>query len=76
MLVFTRKRGEAITIGDGIRIEVLRTGRDGVRIGVVAPPDVAVHRHEIYEQIREANQRAAAGPQDLGEVARRLRDRR
>jgi carbon storage regulator len=75
MLVFTRKRHEAIMIGDGIRIEVLRVGRDGVRLGVVAPPDVAVHRREIYEQIREANQRAASSPQDPGAVARRLRER-
>jgi carbon storage regulator len=75
MLVFTRKRHETITIGDGIRIEVLRVGRDGVRLGVVAPPDVAVHRKEIYDQIREANQKAASSPQDLGAVAERLKRR-
>ena len=72
MLVFTRKRHETIMIGDGIRIEVLRVGRDGVRLGVVAPPEVPVHREEIYEQIRAANQKAASGPQDLSQVARRL----
>ena len=73
MLVFTRKRDETIMIGDGIRIEVLRIGRDGVRLGVVAPPDVPVHRKEIYDQIRDANQRAAAAPPDPSEVAKRLR---
>ena len=73
MLVFTRKRDETIMIGDGIRIEVLRVGRDGVRLGVVAPPDVPVHRKEIYDQIRDANQRAAAAPPDPSAVARRLR---
>jgi carbon storage regulator len=75
MLVFTRRRNETIMIGDGIRIEVLRVGRDGVRLGVVAPPDVAVHRKEIYDQIREANQKAASSPQDLGAVAERLKRR-
>jgi carbon storage regulator len=75
MLVFTRRRRESIMIGDGISIEVLRIGRDGVRLGVVAPPEVAVHRKEIYDQIREANQKAAAAPQDLGAVAKRLRQR-
>jgi carbon storage regulator len=75
MLVFTRRRRETIMIGDGISIEVLRIGRDGVRLGVVAPPDVAVHRKEIYDQIREANQKAASAPQDLGAVAKRLRQR-
>jgi carbon storage regulator len=73
MLVFTRRRHETIMIGDGIRIEVLRVGREGVRLGVIAPPDVPVHRQEIYDQIREANQKAASAPQDLGEVAKRLR---
>lgn len=61
MLVFTRKRNEAIVIGDGIEIRVLRVGRDGVRLGVTAPPAVAVHRREIYDQIREENRRAAEG---------------
>ena len=75
MLVFTRRRRETIMIGDGISIEVLRIGRDGVRLGVVAPPEVAVHRKEIYDQIREANQKAAAAPQDLGTVAKRLGQR-
>lgn len=59
MLVFTRRRGEAIVIGDGIEIHVLRVGRDGVRIGVVAPDSVPVHRQEIYEQICTANRAAA-----------------
>lgn len=62
MLVFTRKVDEAIVIGDGIEVRVLRIGRDGVRIGIQAPADVAVHRHEIYDQIREANRSAATGP--------------
>ena len=72
MLVFTRRRGQTIRIGDGIEVQVLRVGRDGVRLGVVAPPDVAVHRQEIYDQIRDANQQAAHGPADLTKVAKRL----
>ncbi len=34
MLVFTRKLNEAIVIGDGIEIRVLRVGRVSVRLGV------------------------------------------
>jgi len=59
MLVITRKVDEAIVIGDGIEIRVLRVGRDGVRLGITAPADVAVHRHEIYNAICEANASAA-----------------
>jgi Global regulator protein family len=31
MLVFTRRRDEAIVIGDGVEVRVLRTGYDAVR---------------------------------------------
>jgi carbon storage regulator len=72
MLVFTRKRGDAIMIGDGIEVRVLRVGRDGVRLGIVAPPEVRVHRQEIYDQIREANHSAAATPARLASVRKRL----
>lgn len=60
MLVFSRKRDEAIVIGDGIEVRVLRTGKDAVRIGVTAPADVLVHRREVYDAVRAANQSAAA----------------
>ncbi len=37
MLVFTRRRGEGIMIGDGIEVHVIRVGRDGVRRGGASP---------------------------------------
>jgi carbon storage regulator len=73
VLVFTRRRGETIRIADGIEVQVLRIGRDGVRLGVVAPPDVPVHRQEIYTQICEANHRAAKPVPDLVALSRRLK---
>ena len=59
MLVFSRRRGEAVVVGDGIEIVVLSSGPEGVRIGVRAPISVPVHRKEIYEQICEENRHAA-----------------
>lgn len=73
MLVFTRKIDEAIIIGDGVEVRILRVGRDGVRIGVTAPAQVPVHREEVYKVIREANARAAADPSSLEATAERLR---
>ena len=73
MLVFTRRRGETIMIGDGIEVRVLRSGRDGVRLGIVAPMHVPVHRQEVYEQIRQANRSAAEAPVALTTLAERLR---
>lgn len=76
MLVFTRRRDEVIIIGDGIEVRVLRIGKDGVRLGVTAPRDVAVHRQEIYEMVGAANLSAAeAKPQLVHQVAAQLRER-
>jgi carbon storage regulator len=73
MLVFTRRKHETIMIGDGIEVRVLRVGREGVRIGIVAPPDVPVHRQEIYNQIRDANRSAAGNAHPITAIAERLR---
>lgn len=73
MLVITRKLDEAIVIGDGIEVRVLRIGKDGVRLGISAASAVPVHRREIYDQIRAANESAAADRATLDTIARRLR---
>jgi carbon storage regulator len=75
VLVFTRKRGEVIMIGDGVEVQVLRVGRDGVRLGIVAPASVPVHRQEVYAQIRNANRAAANPVTDLAALSRRLQQR-
>lgn len=59
MLVLTRKSGEAIRIGDEIRILVVEVRENQVRIGIEAPADVPVHREEVYMRILEENRRAA-----------------
>jgi carbon storage regulator len=59
MLILTRKLGESITIGDDIKITFLETKGKQVRIGIDAPPHIAVHREEIYQLIREQNIQAA-----------------
>lgn len=78
MLVFTRKRDEAIVIGNGIEIRVVRIGKDGVRIGITAPPDVPVHRSEIYRLAESSNASAAKGTHTdaslVSTLAARLRE--
>ena len=51
MLTLTRKVGESIRIGDDIEIVVKEIRRNQVRIGIVAPRDVAIYREEVYEAI-------------------------
>ena len=62
--------------GEGIEVRVLRVGRDGARLGIVAPPEARVHRREIYDQIREANQSALVKPDKLASVTERLKKAR
>ena len=52
MLILTRRVGETLMIGDEVTVTVLGVKGNQVRIGVNAPRDVAVHREEIYERIR------------------------
>lgn len=74
MLVFTRKRDEAIVIGNGIEVRVVRIGREGVRIGITAPADVPVHRSEIYRLAGASNASAAQSDASLvTSLAARLR---
>ena len=37
---------------------MVRTEGDVVKLGIVAPPDVPVHRQEIYDQIQRNNREA------------------
>src|SRR3954447_979631 len=52
MLVLMRKVGESVVIGGGVQVVVVSLEGNKCRLGVVAPPDVPVHRQEVYERIR------------------------
>jgi len=70
MLILTRKLGENIRIGDKIKITILDVEGGQVKLGIDAPPHIAVHREEIYEKIKEENKRASGvTPRTLREVA-------
>ena len=53
MLVLSRKVGERILIGDNISVTVVRITGSGVRIGVEAPAEMAVIRHELKDQVQQ-----------------------
>ncbi len=61
MLVLTRKRGEALVLGDDIVIRVLEVSGDTIRLGIDAPRTVAVLREEVW-LATEANRQAAHTP--------------
>ena len=51
MLVLSRKLGEVMAIGNGITVTVVAVDGDRVRLGIVAPVEVPIHREEIYQKI-------------------------
>lgn len=52
MLILTRRLGETLTIGDNVTVTVLDVRGTQVRLGIDAPPEVPVHREEIYQKIQ------------------------
>jgi len=51
MLVLSRKKNESIVIGDGVSITVVEIRGDKVRLGIVAPAQMPVHRQEVFDAI-------------------------
>lgn len=49
MLVVSRKKDQAILIGDNIRVLVVRIDEDKVRIGIEAPNEVSILREELSD---------------------------
>lgn len=60
MLALTRKKGESIMIGDQVELVVLGISGEQVRLGILAPKSLTVHRKEVYEQIKAENKEAQA----------------
>jgi carbon storage regulator len=47
-------------VGDDVVITVLDTRGDVVRLGILAPRSIQVHREEVYRELQRANREAAS----------------
>ncbi|WP_342559409.1 carbon storage regulator CsrA [Metasolibacillus sp. FSL K6-0083] len=65
MLVLSRKTGESIMVGDQIEVKILAVEGDQIKLGIIAPKSVKVHRSEVFQAIQEQNKEALAAPSDL-----------
>jgi carbon storage regulator len=53
MLVLSRKENERIRIGSSIILTVVRVQGSIVRLGIEAPPEIAIAREELIRQDEE-----------------------
>src|SRR5437868_13805470 len=51
MLVLSRKKTDSLVINNDIILTVVEIRGDKVRLGVVCPKEVPVHRQEVYDAI-------------------------
>jgi carbon storage regulator len=51
MLVLSRQTGERVIIDGNIEVTIVEIRTDRVKLGIVAPPEVAVHREEVFRRI-------------------------
>ena len=71
MLVLSRKKNESIVINNDITVTVVEISGDKVRLGIVAPKEVPVHRQEVFEAIHgkpASDPTIVAKPVDTGHV--------
>jgi len=61
MLIVTRGINDSIIIDDDIEVVVLDVKGKNVRIGIQAPPEVIVHRYEVYERVLKERKEKANG---------------
>ena len=73
MLVLSRRPEQSVLLGDEITVTVLGVEGDRVKLGIQAPREVVVLRHELFQQIQSANSAAAASATSTNAIAALLR---
>lgn len=63
MLVLQRKTGQSFVIGDDIKILVLETTADRVKIAIEAPKEIPIIRSELLDAI-DTNKEASKANQN------------
>ena len=52
MLILTRNIGQALIIGDDIKVTVMGVNGNYVRLGIDSPKDVVVNRQEVHDRMQ------------------------
>ena len=57
MLVITRRKDESLLIGDDIEIKIVKVEDGSVRLAISAPRDITILRKEVFERVKEENEK-------------------
>ncbi len=58
-MILTRRVNEAVMVGNDVVVTILEVKGNQVRIGIVAPKDVSVHREEVFDRIQREQRPAS-----------------
>ncbi|EQF29142.1 carbon storage regulator [Clostridioides difficile CD160] len=58
MLVISRKKDEAVLIGDNIEVKVVGVDGNNIKLAISAPNNITILRKEIYEKVKSENIKA------------------
>ena len=73
MLVMRRRAGEGVSIGGEIEIEILEVGPTRVKLGIVAPANLAIIRKEvILTRTENVTASQAKPPETIAWLSRKL----
>lgn len=70
MLILSRKKEESLIINGQIEVKILEVVNGSVKLGIVAPKNVAVHRKEVYQKIIDENSASANGVKSIQKLKR------
>lgn len=60
MLVLSRKEGQAVMVGDDVRVTVVRIQGNRIRLGFEGPREVSFRREETHRKIVGVERREVA----------------
>lgn len=52
MLILTRRIGEKLVVGGNVTVTILGVKGNQISVGIEAPPEIKIHREEIFEKIQ------------------------
>lgn len=68
MLILSRKMDESIVIDSNTEVKIVGVEGDHIKLGIVAPRHISVHRKEVFEAIQAENKMASNVKVDLADL--------